>query len=136
MPTDDREALATEVRHLGGRVTAAVAELHGVVINHCLLTETVLFPATGRCHREWHVPYGSVAIHNGSAGSKVTVTNATPSDTAPVAGTGVVVVPAGAAVTANITGHTLVVYGTPGERAVLSVFTKPQPPAWGSPGPL
>lgn len=137
MPTNDRAELAQEVRQLGGRLTEAVAELHGLVINDCLATETLIFPATGVIARDWTVPYGSVAVHNGSGTSqKVTVTNQGHGDRAPVSGLGVVPVPAGAAVTANLSGRTLTLYGTPGERVVLSVFTKSQPPAWAQIGAL
>ena len=45
-------------------------------------------------------------------------------------------IPAGVAATANLTGRTLTIYGAPGGRLVLSVFTKSQPPAWATVGAL
>jgi len=135
MPTAERSELAAEVRQLGGRLTAAVAELHGLVVNNCLTTETHTFGPSGVCHRDWTVPYGSVAVHNGGT-AQVTVTNQGAAESAPLTGAGVVPVPPGAGVVANFTGRVLTVYGKPGERVVFSVFTQPQAPAWAQVGAL
>jgi hypothetical protein len=44
--------------------------------------------------------------------------------------------PSGVAAVVNIAGRTLSVYGSPGARIVLSVFTTAQPPAWANLGVL
>lgn len=135
MPTPDREQLAREVRALGGRLTSVVSDLHGLVINECLLTETLILDASGVASRDWSVPYGSVAVHNAGA-DPLTLVNGPAAGAAPVAGVGVVVVPSGAGVTANMTGRMLTLYGTAGAGVILSVFTRPQPPAFALLGTL
>jgi hypothetical protein len=130
---DDAAQLVAEVHGLTGRLTAAVAELHGTVINHCLSTETLILDARGFASRDWTVPFGSLAVHNAGAAT-LTVTNATPASAAPTSGLGVVLFPSGSAASANLSGRTLSFYGAPGAALILSVFTKPQPPAWGTPG--
>jgi hypothetical protein len=135
MTTRDRDQLAAEVHDLGGRLTAVIAELHGLVINNCLATETLILDAAGICARDWAVPFGSLAVHNAGIGT-LTVTNATPTDAPPVSGAGVVVIPAGCAQTINLSGRSLTLYGISGAPVILSVFTKPQPPAWANLGTL
>jgi len=132
---NDREQLAAEVRHLGGRLTETVSELHGLVINACLTTETLILDADGRASRDWSVPYGSVAVHNAGADT-LTIVNGTPAAAAPMSGVGVVVIPSGSAMTANMAGRSLSLYGTAGACVVLSVFTRPQPPAFAALGVL
>lgn len=131
--TTHRDELAAEVRELGGRLTSAVADLHGLVINDCLTTETLTLDGAGMATRDWTVPYGSVSVHNGGQNT-VTITNNTAAAGAPQTGAGVVLVPPGAAVTANLSGRSLSLYGDPGTQLVVSVFTRPQPPAWGRVG--
>lgn len=135
MTTADRSELADEVRKLGGRLTTVVSDLHGLVINQCLTTETLILDAAGQASRDWTVPYGSVAVHNAGSDA-LTIVNGTLTDSAPIAGVGVVVIPSGAAVTANMAGRTLSLYGVPGAGVVLSVFTRPQPPAFSNLGVL
>lgn len=129
MTAPDRAELAAEVRALGGRLTSAIADLHGLVVNDCLGTETTALNAAGVASRDWVVPFGSIAVHNGGAGP-LTISTAPLAETAPLTGTGVVVIPSGAAAVVNLAGRTLTLYGTAGARVVLSVFTKAQPPAW------
>jgi hypothetical protein len=131
----DRTELTEQVRELGGRLTSVVSDIHGLVINQCLTTETILLDAGGRGVRDWTVPFGAVAIHNAGA-EALTVVNGTPTENAPVSGIGVVIVPSGAAITANIAGRTLSFYGAPGAGVILSAFTRPQPPAFSQLGVL
>lgn len=135
MPTPDREDLANEVRRLGGRLTSAVSDLHGLVVNECLVTETLILDASGTAFRDWSVPYGSVAVHNAGA-DPLTIVNGTPAGSPPRSGVGVVVIPSGAAVTANMAGRALSLYGTAGAAIILSVFTRPQPPVYAQLGIL
>ena len=81
MPTPDREDLAREVRALGGRLTSVVSDLHGLVINECLTTETLILDDTGVASRDWSVPYGSVAVHNAGA-DPLTLVNGPPAGAA------------------------------------------------------
>lgn len=127
--TTNRSELAAEVREMGGRITAAIADLHGLVINDCLSTETLILDGSGTAQRNWTVPYGSISAHNGGAGP-LTLTTAPAAATAPSSGLGVAVLPSGAAGTVNMAGRSLTLYGTAGARVVLSVFTRSQPPAW------
>lgn len=129
MPTADREALAREVRALGGRLTSAVSDLHGLVVNECLTTETLLLAADGSASRWWTVPFGSIAVHN-TGNITLTVCNAPMSDKAPATGLGVILIPPNSAVCANVSGRILSLYGQAGARVGLSVFTKTQPPDW------
>lgn len=135
MPTQDRQDLADEVRKLGGRLTSVVSDLHGLVVNECLVTETLILNATGQAARDWTVPYGSVAVHNAGA-DPLTVVNGTLAASAPSSGVGVVIIPSGAGVTANMAGRSLSLYGTPGAAIILSVFTRPQPPVYAQIGVL
>lgn len=135
MPDHNRSEFAAEVRALGGRLTTVVSDLHGLVINECLTTETLILDASGIASRDWSVPYGSVAVHNAGV-DPLTIVNGPPAGAAPVAGVGVVVVPSGAGVTANMSGRMLTLYGTAGAGVILSVFTRPQPPAFALLGTL
>lgn len=135
MPTTDRSELVAAVHKLDGRMTEAISRLHGVVVNNCLTTETLILDAAGQASRDWTVPYGSVAVHNAGPAA-LTIVNGTPTGSAPVSGIGVVVIPSGAGITANMAGRTLSLYGSPGAGVILSVFTKPQPPAFAQLGVL
>jgi hypothetical protein len=135
MTTRDREDLAKEIHALGGRLTSAVSALHGLVVNECLATQTLILDADGTKSRNWTVPYGSISVHNAGAGT-LTITTSPLAGAAPTSGVGVIVVPSGIAEVANVAGRTLSFYGTPGAAVILSVFTKPQPPAWGNLGVL
>jgi hypothetical protein len=123
------------VHELGGRMTKAIADLHGLVVNDCLTTQTVVLDASGAWSADWPISFGSVAVHNGGAGALTVTTNST-ADAAPVSGVGVAPVPAGCATVLNMAGRTLSLYGTPGARVVVQVFTKAQPPAWANLGQL
>jgi hypothetical protein len=135
MPARDREDLAAEIHDLGGRLTSAVSALHGLVVNECLSTETLILDGSGNAVRWWTVPFGSVAVHNTGANTLV-LANQPMAGAAPASGVGVVLVPPNSAVCVNLVGRTLSLYGTIGARVVLSVFTKPQPPDWAQLGAL
>jgi hypothetical protein len=135
MPARDREDLAGEVRKLGGRLTTAVSDLHGLVVNECLSSETLILDGAGNASRWWTVPFGSVAIHNTGANTLV-VANQPMAGSAPKSGVGVILVPPNSAVCANVSGRILSLYGTIGAQVVLSVFTKTQPPDWAQLGAL
>ena len=128
--TPTRDQLASEVHRLGGRMTEAVSQLHGLVVNNCLATETIVIPAAGVVSRQWRVPFGSVAVANHGAGT-LTMNPGPAQGQAPTSGPGVVKVAGYTGVTVNVAGRDLTIYGTPGALVVLSVFANPQPPAFG-----
>jgi hypothetical protein len=93
-----------------------------------LACETWTFPASGIIERSWHVPYASVSISTQSV-EPITATSS-PAVTAnpPSSGPGVAVVTGSAVV--NLVGHTLTLYGNPGDSVRIEVFGATQPPAW------
>ncbi|MFE7413132.1 hypothetical protein [Streptomyces laurentii] len=124
------DPVLTAVGAVSDRVSALAAALKEMVIAECLTTTTLQLNSQGYADFGWPVTFASVAVTNLSA-QPVTLTTATPAEAAPVTGTGVAVVPAGSGATYNLAGHSLTVYGTPGDRVTLSVFSRPSAPAWG-----
>ena len=128
--TPTRDELAAEVRQLGGRVTAAVSELHGVIVNNCLTTATIILNAQGVGTFDWRVPFGSVSVVNNGPGT-ITITTDSNGSGAPTQGQGVAKVAGYGAQVVNMAGRTLTLYGSPGASVGLSVFANAQPPAFG-----
>jgi hypothetical protein len=124
------DPVLTAVGAVSDRVAALAAAIKELVIAECLTTATLKFDARGIAEFGWPVPFASVAVTNLSA-QPVTVTTQTPSDTAPVTGQGVAVVPANSGTSYNMAGCSLTLYGNPGDRVTMSVFTRPSTPAWG-----
>jgi hypothetical protein len=129
------DRLGAELDFLGGlaeaqsSITQVVASLRGLEVNDVLTAELATFDAQGLIVRDWPVSMGSIAITNlGTA--TITAHAGTPSE-APASGVGIAQFPVGWAQVVNVTGTTLTVYGRPGEKINLQVFTKPQPPGWG-----
>lgn len=123
-------AVLTAVGHVSDRVSALAAAIKELVIAECLVTCTLQISPQGFAQFDWPVSFASVAVTNLSA-QPVTITTASPSDAAPMTGVGVAVVPATHGATHNLAGHCLTVYGTPGDRVTVSVFSRPSAPAWG-----
>ena len=124
------DVILTALGGVSERVTALAAAIKDLVIAECLTTVTLAIGPGGFAEFDYSVPFASVALTNTSA-APVTLTTATPADAAPVTGTGVMLVPAGKGATYNVHSHSLTLYGTPGDRVTLSVFSRPQAPAWG-----
>jgi hypothetical protein len=125
-PTDVMTALGT----VHDRISALASVLKELVVAECLQTTTLALSADGIATFDWSGGFASVAVTNTSAAA-VTVTTDTPAAAAPTTGTGVGLCPPGKGTVYNMTGHTVTLYGTPGDRVTLSVFARPQPPAWG-----
>lgn len=124
------DEVMTSLGTMHDRLSTLTTVLRDMVVHECLTTVTLAFDTEGVATFDWSAGFASVAITNTSAQS-VTVTAATPTDTAPLTGSGVALVPAGKGATYNLAGHALTLYGTAGDRVTLSVFSRPQPPAWG-----
>jgi hypothetical protein len=120
----------TAIGTVHDRVAALTAVLRDMVTHETLTTTTLAFGADGTAVFDWSAGFASVAVTNTSA-QDVTLTAATVQDGAPLTGSGVALVPAGKGATYNLAGHALTLYGNPGDRVTLSVFSRPQPPAWG-----
>lgn len=125
-----RAELSELVDQLGGRMTAAVSELHGLVVNDCLTTATLVLDGNGRGEFSWRVPFGSLSVVNNGPGT-LTVTTDTSGSGAPTQGQGVARIAGYGAQVVNMSARTLTLYGSPGASVGLSVYTKPQPPAFG-----
>jgi len=130
MTTRQTADVMTAIGTVHDRVSALAAALKELVIAECLHTATLLIGSGGYAEYDWTSGFASVALTNLST-ETVTVTTATPADTAPLQGPGVVLVPAGKGAVYNIASHSLTIYGNPGDQVVVSVFSRPQPPAWG-----
>jgi hypothetical protein len=120
----------TALGAVNDRVTALATAIKDLVIAECLHTATVIIGARGYVEYDYPAGFASVALTNLSADT-ITATTATPSDAAPTRGTGVVLVPATRGAVYNLSSHSLTIYGTAGDAVVISVFSRPQPPAWG-----
>lgn len=131
LPTATTPDRLDALEHLGGRLTELVAAVHGLVVNDCLSTETLTFPASGVVTRSWSVPFGSVAVTSLSTLTVTVVAGEDTNGTAPTSGAGVALVAAGKGATYVLSGRALTLYGKAGDSVTVSVFTRPQPPAWG-----
>jgi hypothetical protein len=130
MQTRHQTDVMTAIGAVSDRVSALAAAIKEMVVAECLHTATVIIGGAGYVEYDYPATFASVALTNCSEDT-ITATTATPADTAPVRGTGVVIVPAGKGAVYNLSSHSLTLYGTPGGQVVVSVFSRPQPPAWG-----
>lgn len=108
------------------RLTELATVLRGLTLNEVLRSELVLIPPGGVVERNVSSTYASVGAW--ALDGDVTVTSAAPAAAAPLEGIGVILVPNGAAVVWPLTGTTVTVYGTPGQRVLLTLWAKPQCP--------
>lgn len=125
-PSDVMTALGT----VNDRVSALAAAIKELVISECLTTTTLVISPAGFAEFDWSAGFASVALTNLSA-DPVTITTSTPADAAPLTGNGVARVLANSGAVHNLASHSLTIYGTPGDAVTVSVFSRPQPPAWG-----
>lgn len=131
MKTQQHEPVMQAVGEVSARVSALAAALRELVVAETLTTVTVQVPPNGSAQFDWSAGFASVAVTNCTPDT-VTVTTATAADVAPATGTGVAKVPAGKGATHNLAGHALTLYGgATGGPVTLSVFARPQTPAWG-----
>lgn len=121
--------LAVFLAHFERSLSSIVSELRGMTVNDVLDAELVVLDASGIWSRDWSVPFAAVAVANG--GPALVLASDPPQQSAPT-GPGSHPVGAGAAVVVNITGRTLTLYGTAGTIVGLQVFTRPQPPSFGT----
>ncbi|MDB5910455.1 MAG: hypothetical protein JWP34_4569 [Massilia sp.] len=131
MKPQDLETLAGVLTSLDGRVSMLASALRGMLDCDTLVVETIVIPPSGVAERSWHVEYHSVAVTSQST-AKVTVTSTPAGLSAPTQGPGTAVLGPNRCGTFNLAGHVLSVYGTAGDTVTISVFAKPQPPAWGA----
>lgn len=113
--------------------TEAVARLSARIVNDCVLTELITFPATGYETRSFGTSIGAVAVDNHSAAANVIVA-AGPAvgDASATRGVGRGRINAGKARTLALTGPVVTFWGTPGEQITVQVFTKAvQPGSFG-----
>jgi hypothetical protein len=121
------EDMLEELRQQKRTSTEMVSHLRGLAVNAVLAIEIAEFDAAGIITRSWNVPFGCVAVANHGTG-EVTVASGGPQDTPPTQGTGLALVPKDISRVINLAGMTLTLYGTPGERVSLQVFTRTWPP--------
>lgn len=112
------------------RVSALAAAIRELVIAECLTTVTLAFGPDGYVEFDYPGTFASLSILN-TSDQLVTVSASTPQETAPLTGIGVGLCPAGMGTVHNISAHSVTLYGNSGDRVTLSVFSRPQPPAWG-----
>lgn len=130
MTTKAPTEVMTALGSVHDRVSALAAAIRELVIAECLHTTTLIINSRGYAEFDYTAGFASVAVTNLSA-DNVTITTSTPADAAPTRGTGVAIIPANRGAVYNLASHSLTVYGTPGDAVVLSIFSRPQPPAWG-----
>lgn len=123
------ERLSNALDQWTAQTTAVVAQLAGLSLNSVLRSELVVFDASGYAEMQSAVPYASVGCI--AYGQTVTLSANGHEGTPPTRGIGVIAVPAGKAVVWPLTGTTLGVYGTAGERALVTIWSAPQVPSFG-----
>lgn len=112
------------------RLSALAAAIKELVIAECLTTTTLQFGGGGYVEYDYPGGFASLAVLNTST-MLVTVSASTPQDVAPLTGVGVGLCPPSKGTVHNISAHSVTLYGNPGDRVTLSVFSRPQPPAYG-----
>lgn len=118
------------IGHLNARVNVLAAAIKDLVIAETLATETFVLDVNGQATRQFAFAYAAVAVTSLST-QVVTVSSSPPQGTAPGSGPGVALVPPNKGAVHCMSGHVVTLYGNPGDRVTLSVFARPQPPAWG-----
>lgn len=108
------------------RLTEMVVVLRGLSLNEVLRSELLILDDTGIAERNTSVAYASVGVW--ALDGDVTVTSSARAAAAPASGIGVIPVPAAAAIVWPLTGTTLTVYGTAGDRVLVTLWSKPQCP--------
>jgi hypothetical protein len=128
---DDRlyRELADATRQLTDRMTELTALTRGNHLNNILWSGTVTIPANGFHTFNFHVPMASVAVQASITAGLVTVVSDPPANPVPVDGPGVYTVGPDAFLCIPMTGRTLTIYGTVGDRVLVAVSSKPWPPA-------
>lgn len=121
-----------EIRREVATTTEEIGKLRGQIINDVLAVELITFDDGRAVARNFPVPFGSVAVANHSEDEEVTVSAGPIGPAAPVQGTGVQVVAAGRAAVINLASTSLTLYGAEGDRVSVQVFSKSQPPSFGS----
>lgn len=109
------------------RLTELAAEIRGLALNNVLLSELITIPATGITSRDTSTTYASVGVWAYGT-DQVTVDSGPVAAAAPDAGIGVLIVPSKAGVVWPLVGTTLSIYGTPGDKLLLALWSKPQCP--------
>jgi hypothetical protein len=122
--------VARGISSLDSRLNQLAHALKDLITCETLATETRTFDANGITTFGWNFAFASVAVTSQSA-QKVTITNMGPASAAPTSGPGVALLAPNKGATYNLAGTMLTLYGNPGDQVTVSVFARPQPPAWG-----
>lgn len=112
-------------------LTELIAEVRGGAYNNVLVTELAVLDANGIWTKDWSVSFGSLGVANHGTHDITVTTGSEQAAAPPNGGPGIAKIKAGAAATVNMTGKAVTIYGTAGDLVSVTVFTKPQPPAWG-----
>lgn len=121
-----------ELRLMRLTMTEEAAKIRGQILNDVLEVGTFLLDAEGQLTRAYNTPIGSVAVVNLSD-ADVTVTSSPPTSSAPPIGRGIQVIPAGAWFSVPIAARHFTLYGAPGGRVSIQVFTGMQASGGGRP---
>lgn len=112
------------LRHAAQTMTEFAARLQGQVVNNVLESGTRILDASGTYTTEWQAAGGCVYVRNlGTHPMTVTSRPVEPGGTAPSSGTGIWILPAGAADTVPLASRTMTVYGTTGDQVGVQVYT-------------
>jgi hypothetical protein len=132
MPQPTTADVLAAVEHANGATATGLERLRGAIVNETLTTETVIVPASGLVSRSFANGYGSVTVANPSAGA-VTVSSSDAGDpsTPPASGVGTFKVAPGRFATLPMHGRSVSLYAAAGAVLILSVSTRPLPPAFG-----
>lgn len=123
---EEKQLLAemlAELRALRATQTDLAAQVRGGILNSVLLSELITIDATGEATRSFNVAAGSIVCVNLSLTTDITLTSSGPQATAPIAGPGVQLISAGTFLTMPLGSRQFTVYGTPGDKVNVQVFT-------------
>lgn len=118
--------LLEALRHQANTQTEFMERLAGQAINNVLEVWSGVIPAEGYIQKQWHVAAGCIEVNNlGVAANLMTVSTASPGAGGNIApsGTGTYVIAGQTRRTVALASRTVTIYGTPGDRVAIQVFT-------------
>lgn len=121
-------SMAAAIEGLATRVTDLAGLTRGLMLNNVIRSELVVLDDDGRAAVNSSVPFASVGIV--CFDDAVTVNAGTLQEDVPTAGIGVIPLPGAAAIVWPLTGSTLSLYGTAGDRVLVTIWEKPQCPMY------
>lgn len=119
--------LRSTIENQSTRLTELASEIRGLSLNNVLLSELITIPASGICRRDTSTTYASVGAW--ALTSQVTLDSGPEQAAAPTRGIGVLVIPGKVGIVWPLVGTTLSIYGTPGDRVLVALWSKPQCPS-------